>query len=468
MPQAADLEPKRIPLIVVPGNRYDSTNRDSRIVNGYVEKDVYGTYHIYKRPGLGLNTTLAGAAGLGLYNWQGDIYAISGTTFYKNGVSNGTVDGTNGVYQFSSTLGSTKYLFLSNGVNAYTWDGTTLAATDATFNAILPVVKGSGYLDGFTYVMDAGAFIYNDDVINTPGGVWTTATNVLRAQIEPDAGVFLTKQLVYIIALKQWTTEVFYDAGNATGSPLGPVQGAKANYGCASADSVQSIDDMLFWIATNRNSSTCVIQFDQLKLSKVSTKPVERLLDDGTLSDGVLSWTHKDEGHTFYGVTVKSLNRTLVWDVAEGMWSQWTDTNGNYLPIVASTFTSSQEHLVQLEDGNIYELDSEFVTDDWPASNSIITVDIYTPNFDAGNNWRKYMHTLTPIAGQLSGSVLQVRVSDDDYQTWSSFRKVSLNQPRPQLTNWGTFRRRAHHLRHACPTKFRIEALEYDLMQGSV
>ena len=58
----------------------------------------------------------------GVYNWNGDIYAVWGTDLYKNGVDIGNVDGTGGVYQFSASLGSTPRLQLGNGVKSYNWD----------------------------------------------------------------------------------------------------------------------------------------------------------------------------------------------------------------------------------------------------------------------------------------------------------------------------------------------------------
>lgn len=467
MPRATDtedLEPKRLPLVVMPDNRDTTTNKDARLVNGYVEKDDLGQYQIYKRPGLAAHTTLAGGAGRGLYTWQGNIYAISGTTLYKNGASIGTVNATNGVYRFDSVLGATPKLVLGDGVKAYYWDETTLAQiADTDFPAAFR--KGWAYLDGGSYVLLADAHIQGSDE-NNPSS-WD-ALNSILAQVEPDQGVFLGKHLSYVLAWKQWSTEVFYDAGASPGSPLAAMQGAKIAYGCAHQDSPQSIDDTWLWLATNKGSSLCVVSLKQLKADVVSSRAVERLLSNTTVAGTIRSWYHKEGGHTFYGLTLVDLNLTLVYDLREGFWSQWTDSAGNYLPIVASTYSSDLKHLVQLEDGNIYDLGAENVVDASPSANSLITVDIYTPNTDFGNRWKKVMQGLNFVGDQTAGSVLQVRVSDDDYTSWSQFRLVELNQKKPALRNWGTFRRRAHHLRHACPTRFRIQAVEYDLLQGSI
>lgn len=465
MAQAASVDkPPRLPLVVEPSNRDDTTSKDAKLVNCYVESKGQGEgkeYWIYKRAGFFVNTTVAAALGSGVYNWRGDIYAIFGATFYKNGVNTGTVDSTGGVYQFTSCLGATPKLVLGNGVKAYTYDSGAglVEITDVDF--VKPYVKGWAYLDGTVYYMTADAAIRGSD-INNPQS-WD-ALNKLIAQIEPDGGVALAKQLVYVIAMKQWTTEIFYDAANATGSPLGRVEGAKINYGCVSADSVQDCDGSLLYLASNRSAAVQVLMIENLKAKIISTKAVERLLNGADYTQ-VFSWQFNDNGHRFYGVTMKNSNFTLVYDIAEDMWAQWTDPDGNYFPFVAATFNSTNQHIFQhVGNGKLYTADSGFLTDD----TSLITVDIVTPNFDGGVRRKKYLKVMTVIADQTQGSTLTVRVSDDDYKTWTNWRTIDLNQKLPRLTDCGSFTRRATHFRHRAATPLRLQAVEMQLDIGTL
>lgn len=44
--------PKRLPLVLEPENRDESTDKDAKLVNGYVEKSKHeGEYWLFKRPG---------------------------------------------------------------------------------------------------------------------------------------------------------------------------------------------------------------------------------------------------------------------------------------------------------------------------------------------------------------------------------------------------------------------------------
>jgi len=515
--------PPRIPLVTEPENRDETVNRDAKLLNGYVElNDKTKQYWVYKRPGLLQYGVTHVGVGLGVYNWQGNIYSIFGDKLYKDGVEIGTVDSAHGVYQWASSLGDTPRLQLGNGFAAYNWDNTTLTqistlatitagdfivgteytilvpgTTDFTligaanslagtvFTATGPGVgdgtatttgnfpsdwvKGWAYLDGTTYVMGRDAYIHGSDTVvgmNRPD-LWTDLLNTIGAQIEPDKGVCLAKQLVYVLALKEWSTEVFYDAANPPGSsPLSPVQGAKINYGCVSADSVQEIDGSLLWLATNRSSAAQVIIVENLKPTVVSTKAIERLLGEADFS-AVASFGVKYEGHRFYGLTIKNSNLTLVYDMTDKMWSQWTGPTGNYFPMVANTFLPGTGRVLQHEtNGKLYKFDSDYTSDD----GELITVDLYTPNFDAGVRRRKQVTMMEFIGDRESGSVLQVRFNDADYKTtaWSNFRQVDMDVTKATLTNCGTFLRRATHIRHACDTRLRIQAVELQLDIGTL
>lgn len=475
MPQAQTVAlPKRLPLIVEPANRSEDTDRDAKLINGYVEHNTKtGEWWVYKRPGMLQTGATKSGVGRGVYNWQGDIYAIFGATLYKNGTSIGTVNTAGGVYRFDSTLGATPRLQIGNGLVAYNWDGTTLVQiVGANFpgNTYATAgVKGIAYLDGTTYVLDRAAYIHGSDTVagmNAPDQ-WTDVLNLLGAQIEPDRGVFLAKQLVYILALKEWSTEVFYDALNPVGaSPLAPVQGAKINYGCINADLVQEIDGSLLWAATNRSSAVQVILVENLKPTVVSTKAIERLLGEADFTS-VASFGIKYEGHRFYGITLKNDNLTLVYDLTDQMWAQWTDTDGNYFPIVSSTFSTTAGRILQHEtNGKLYLLDSEYATDDGDT----ITFDLYSPNFDGGVRRRKQMAMLEFIGDLTQGSQLQVRTNDADYDPakWTNYRHVDMSVRRPMLINCGTFVRRATHIRHQCNTRLRIQGVEMQLDIGTL
>lgn len=521
--------PKRLPLVIEPSNRTDATNKDAKLLNAYMERnDKTGEIWIFKRPGLTQYLATKSGNGYGVCNWLGSIFAIFGSKLWLNDGDTGSVlDTTNGVYTFEFmplnelVNFSTGNIVMSNGVAAYYavnglaaavqiisrtlytagtfvvghtytiasagttnfaligaplfWNvGTIFTATGVgagtgtayeLTNFPWDAVKGLGYLDGTLYAMSANASIRGSTQINNPG-VWTDLLNRLTAQIESDKAVALAKQLTYIIALKNWSTEVFYDQKNATASPLGPVQGAKVNWGCVTANSLANIDGALCWLGTTRAGSVQVIIMDALKPRVVSTPAIELILDAATYTT-VYAMGFKYNGHTFYVLTLKDANITLVYDLREDMWAQWTDTNGNYWPMVSATYNSTQDVIVQHEtNGKLYKLDASVYVDDGAEFTSTIV----TPNFDGGTRRRKTLAVLEFVADTVTGSKLSVRSNDNDYAVggWSNFRYVDLGVKRPLLYNCGTFVRRAYELSHRANLPFRLQALEMQIDLGTL
>lgn len=469
MPQQMEsmMLPPRLPLVVQTQNRARTVGKDARLVNCYIETDEAGELWVYKRPGILEASNIGTANGRGGWYWRGDSYFIFNGTLYRNGVSVGTgLDQTNGTYRFSSILGATPKLVFGNGAKTYAYTvagGITLDLHTIDVDFPAATVKGIVYLNGATYVMDSSGQIWGSAVNSVSiSGDWS-ALNFIAAQIEPDSGVALAKQQVYVIALGEWSTEIFFDAGNTTGSPLGNVQGSKISFGCATAESLQEIGDQLFWISSTRSGAVQASMMEALNHQIISTESIDRLLQSSTLED-VASLQLKIDGHTFWVITLRDVNLTLAYDITENQWHQWTDADGNYFPYLAYSYDSSKRHILQHEtNGTTAYVSSDYASDDA----DLIVVDIYTPLFDANTRRRKQMNMLTFVGDQVTGSVLEVRHSDDDYQSWSNFRKVYLSQKSPKLMNCGTFEKRAYHFRHRCNTRFRMQAVEvqYDIGQ---
>ena len=72
------------------------------------------------------------------------------------------------------------------------------------------------------------------------------------------------------------------------------------------------------------------------------------------------------------------------------------------------------------------------------------------------------------IIGDKVPAVLQVRHTGDDYNTWSSYRAVDLNQSRPQLYLCGQDRRRAWEFLCTDAVPLRIDAAEVDFDIGEI
>ncbi len=582
---------QRLPLVVSPENRDNTTNKDARLINCYVEIGEDRTPHLFRRPGRstwGNPSGVSSAPGMGTYWWNGHVYSIFntgtlgpptigtlttnttggtlaiGTFFYvvtalnsvgetiasaeksittttatstitipwglvggassykiyrgtASGGENvyftatgttpsftdtgaagtsgtppsvstalsaslykdltlvaGGLDNTGGVYSFNSIMGSDPKLVLNNGVATYAYDDIarlTGPLHQIDINAPQYTCKGVAYLDGYTFLLQ---HFFGTSI--TPAVIWGSVSNsvdvngdwdplnFITAQMSPDSGVYLGKQLVYVVCMKEWSTEFFYDAGNATGSPLAPAMNLRLSYGCASADSVQNITDVYYWLSNNREASNQIVMLENAQMRVISTPTIDRLLRDVDISL-VYSWHIKIDGHTFYVITFKNNNLTLAYDINQNRWDQWTDVNGNYVPIVSSARNQAGVTVLQHEtNGNLYYASTDYYTD----ASDIIPITIITPRWDGGTSKRKTISRMQFVSDILVGSLMSVQVSDDDYQTWSQPRIVDLGTVLPNLINCGTFRRRAWKFIVSDSVFWRLSAVDLQFLVGSI
>ncbi len=237
------------------------------------------------------------------------------TTTYP--VANGT-----SAYQFSSVGGSTSpLLVLKNNDAMYTFDpatNTLTRVTSANYPAL--TVPGLVFLDGTFYVADSSGKIYGSG-INDPT-TWS-ALNYISAEIENDGLVAIEKSLNYLVAFGQWTTEFFYDAGNATGSPLSSVPNAFFTVGCASGDSVVRMENEVVWMSQTIQRGRQVMALSGFTPSIISTPEVDRILNADDLAT-VYAFSIKISGSVFYVLTLKTSAKTLVYDFSTKQWHFWT------------------------------------------------------------------------------------------------------------------------------------------------
>ena len=449
-------------------------------------------------------------------------------------------------------LAITGKLMLKGTGTAFTWTGTgtstgiTGIGTSTSTAVSYPgtTVPGLQYLDGSFYVMEPDGTINNSSPALDDPATWPT-DGFISAQFEPDSGVFLGKALNYIVAFGQWTTELFWDQGGTTGSPLSPVQNGVLLVGCASAYSVAQTESTLIWMAQRKAQNSTAQQGRFIAMltgtsyEELSTPDICRVLDLDTLV-GVRSCIIELGGHSWYVLTLGATDITLVYDMKNKEWYVWTrlaagspvtiasitQTNGlvtgtatnhgmsdgdpavvagvsssfngtwnmnvqsahaftypttmtgtttgtgaskTVTPYTESAFAMVSamgyggQQIVMDTSGNVYALSMTSAQDDGSVP---INWRIRTQNMDEGNNDRKFAHAVT-ILGDIAGTATgMLRNTDNDYQSYSYFRRFDLSQTKCDQYRWGNFRRRAWEWRYTDRERLRIKMLEVELTQG--
>lgn len=294
-----------------------------------------------------------------------------------------------------------------------------------------------------------------------------SALNFVSTGSDPDSGVAIARHLNYIVAFGQWSTEFFYDNGNPwPGSPLSNYQSAKLEIGCANGYSVAQVEQSILWVGQYLTGGRSVYMLEGTSPIKVSTRYIDKYLNKDAMVN-VKAFAMKISGHTLYILSLEDQNLSLVYDLDEKHWSEWTSLVGGVESYFTPTYFSSNVeynsnlYLQDDQGGVIYTMSSDYYTDNGVG----IQFRAVSPRQDSGTIKRKF-YTSVEVVGDKANGTLSIRHSDNDYATWSGYRTVNLLDTRPILYQNGTARRRAWEVYSQDSIPIRLEALEMSFEIG--
>lgn len=316
------------------------------------------------------------------------------------------------------------------------------------------------YLDGCIYLIlkhtdgSGSADIYNCDIDNPFS--WN-ATNYITAEQFPDNLSALARQNNMIVAFGETSTEFFYDAGNATGSPLARNNSYTLQAGIAAPNAIYQNEKFTAFVGQSNSGGRAVWLLDGFVPKKVSDEYVERVLDaEGTAIANATGFGLRSNGHLFFIINLT--NTSLVYDLEEKLWHEW---QGYGCISMTDGDMSGKAILQHATNGKLYYLDPTVGTDDGVA----ITTNITTTKYDFESMNLKSMQSFNIVSDIVgTNKTVDVRWSDDDYNTWSNWKTLSFS-PRAYFCALGSFRRRAFNIKFTGGVPARFEALEFDVRQ---
>jgi len=466
-----------------------------------------------------------GGTARGFIYWNSKYYAVIGNHLYENGTAKQTLSTSTGKCGFEVFDNSgVQYLFLADGTDAYVVNTSgTVTQVNQTYSAwvgstnysignrVIPTVSNGYYyevttdagssagaqptwpttigttivdggitwtcsgeyggfptphvptpkfIDGYMFLPKANTLdIYNSDTNNIYG--WGGGS-FCSAEMWPDNVIGLVRQNNQLLALGTVSGEFFYDAGNATGSPMSRNEGTVLQIGCAAPYCTYENERFCIFIGQSGSGGRAVWLLEGFQPKKISIESIERVLDaEGTSITSARGYGLRSKGHLFFVINLTSC--TLVYDVEEKVWHEWsTNSSGSHVAFTynyQSDIDNGKSALLHNTDGYVYILDPTIYRDNGVE----ILEDIYSSKYDSSTMNRKFMHNLTVIGD--AGSTYTIRWSDDDYATWNAFK--TLDTTRPWFARCGSFRRRAFNIRHAANEDSRVEALEFEVDTGT-
>lgn len=320
---------QRIPLTSPIATRDGVLCHDSKVVNGWVEMPDQEEMFVAKRYGFVVQATLPGTSiGQGIFGFGANQYAIFADIIYRNNVSGIALPApvvSNLIFHFVGAppaSGLTGFFFKS-GRAAYFYDTAAITVTkvvDPDYPAI--TIPGVAWLNGRFYVVNRVTGRIQNSGINDPF-TWS-ALATIGAIADQDSPIAITRLRSYIMVLKEFSTEFFFDAqGAPPASPLRRVDSAFVEVGCAAAESVVNTDTSVFFLGqTKRTRGPKGYKCEGYTPRRISTDFVEKIFGGDNLSN-VRSFAYSPEGKDFYIVQLFNSERTLVYDMENNIWYVW-------------------------------------------------------------------------------------------------------------------------------------------------
>jgi len=346
------------------------------------------------------------------------------------------------------------------GIPTVTWTGPA-----QSFLSPDRYTPGAVELDGTYYVMSWDGTIYGSalqDPLTWP------ALAFVQGDTSFGLGRGLYRHLNYVAAWQEKCLTLYYDAGTATGIKLLPVSNGSYNVGCATWQSIVTLENNTYFMGQSGTAGRTIQVLSGLQLVPVSTPEVERVLNDDDLVE-VYAQGIRVAGHSFYVLSLVDSAITLVYDATRNEWNIWTQaTNpagGNeiIMQLVSQVSFGGQDLFCNLNGGIAYGISPSQGTDDGAAINCRIRTD----TFNWGNQRTKFIAATYLLADTVPATA-QLRYSNDDYQTWSAYQTVALSNSKKQLIRCGSTVERAWELWYTGGYPMRFYELEVEVSLGSL
>lgn len=356
--------------------------------------------------------------------FDSDALDVSGVNFYRVSRSGavaqilGDIPGYGRVRIATNAVAGVSEARVATGEGIYFSDGATVAPEAFPDDAGVQDVE---YLKSFAFALRADT---GQVYARGPGETAWDAINFTTAEAEPDPGVAIRALGDYLFVLGEESTEVFALTGDANPAAA-PVSGMRAANGCRNRDTVVRFDNALVWVDHHCNV--------------VRTETVPVVISDPALSeeirrnpaDELRAWGFAMDGHEYYCLTIGEV-ATYVLDALSKVWGRFESKGLDYWRCHLGTDISGGALAGDTDSGQVWRLSPDALLDG--AEELTRTATAFVPL--AAGRAINTAFSVTCAVGQAElerggepfDPQIGMRYSDDQGQTWSSWRWRSLGE----------------------------------------
>jgi len=484
-----------IPLLFDGTTTYRSgdltVQRDSNIINMFYERvsqeNKTRDVSLKKRPGLrasAYNLTKSAAAN----QLRGYYYDVASNRMYwavndkvysvtpDSGSSIRTVttlvtsSGYVGFCEFLQTSTQKRFVLFSDGTDLWVDDYAITTCTEVTdVDMPTPHVPQPKSLNGYVFLADANTSdLYNSD--NDDPMAWTSG-DYISAEMSGDYIIQIAQNRNYIVSFGTNSVEFFWDAANASGSPLKRNDSGFRDVGYVTG--MKQIGNILYFVGQDKDKNVAVYSLDGFNLVQISDSVVERSLENITSTDNVKSQLNLNrdgysisvDGHTFYALVTPQT--TWLYDIKEKFWYEWRGSDGTNLKIEAAWGMYNGAQYLAIGSQTYISLMAPNLYQDFSSNYSCVYT---TERFNAQSYNQKTCNRITIVGDQHASSGtsnLTLTWSDDDWAATTGTRSINLFSQVPKDYSFGQFRTRSFRLTYADNYPLRLRGLELEINIGT-
>lgn len=286
-----------------------------------------------------------------------------------------------------------------------------------------------GFVDGWLVFNKPGSQIFYTSPLYWNGKSAMDATYFSLKDSSSDNLVTFIEDKRELWLIGERTTEVWYDAGNAT-FPFSRLQGVTLQHGCAAAQTIARVGDSLVWLGANEQGQNTVKRTVGYQAADASTIAVNKAIASYPVISDAIAYAYQEDEHLFYVLTFPTADATWVWDATTNMWHERL----SYDP-VAGQFHRHRSNCYMnfagmrlvgdYQNGNLYQMSRSVYSDN---GNPLVAWRRTPHVWDEKDRERVFHRRLqlefTPgvglQTGQGSNPEVMLRWSDDGGQTWSN------------------------------------------------
>lgn len=408
-----------------------------RSVNLYAVVDEMGaeTSSLYGTPGLSLFATCGAGPHRGSFkSSNGRVFFVSDSTLYEvdsNGTatnmgtlltSSGRVSMTEGLTQLAICDGNKLY-YLVYSTNTFS------SVTDPDLPSSVGFVTN---IDGYFIVNENDTGRFYISAINDVSS-WD-ALDFATAESNPDVLVAPINAVGQLWLMGEITTEIWTNSG-ASSFPFGRVGNVVMQAGVLAKYTALEIDNSILFVGRDKFGSGMVYRANGFTPQRISTTPIEKIIQAAPSPENMFAWAYQEEGHLFYVISGGGLETSLVFDLTTQQWHERAFLNGDgeFEQHLGATcvFAFGKQLVGDRRNGRLYEMSLDFYSD---AGDEIARERTYTHLIDEKKQIRynsleiNFETGVGLQSGQGSDPQVSLQVSKDGARTWSDWFNASIGR----------------------------------------